>query len=253
MLEAIYPEFLSVDHKHSTVEITLIPQTGDEGLAMVRASLLLIFHDKYPADQAPQLRLINGRGLSDSSLHDIEHSLLETAESLSGTNCVFQIVEEARDHITSMNEQGAECEICYGRIDQTVQHAKSMDTYTGEVGFVTQCLHVFHQGCFARWMWEYDQRMNQSSERQSQVHVANSRITAAINSVNQFRETIEKLEQQIEDDTKRLNDLEDQYKQISQEMEEMQQMPNSKRKNAEDKLYKQKREVSVPNPSLFYF
>eukprot|EP01138_Halocafeteria_seosinensis_P010666 gb/GECG01010891.1/.p1 GENE.gb/GECG01010891.1/~~gb/GECG01010891.1/.p1 ORF type:complete len:415 (+),score=64.42 gb/GECG01010891.1/:1-1245(+) len=253
MLEAIYPEYLSVDEKHQTVCVTLSPQIGDEGLAMVRASLLLIFHEGYPHDSPPAIRLINGRGLSDSTLHELEHHLRKSAESFSGANCVFQLVEEARDRITETNEAGAECEICFGKVDQNVENAKKLEKYTGEVGFVTPCLHVFHQRCFSRWMWQYDQRINQSSERQSEVHAAQSRITAARNSVQQFQETIEHLSQQISNDTERIHSLEGQYREIGEQIKGSQKHSSKKKGSTEvsaEELSKQQRELRIEIDSV---
>ncbi|XP_076800560.1 E3 ubiquitin-protein ligase RNF25-like isoform X2 [Clavelina lepadiformis] len=170
VLQSIYEKDLKVEDKQSekttVLSITLYPATGqDLKLQYVMVQLKLQVPNEILFSQAPhQYRIyvtqthsiLSGkylypdaaltvdfqasRGLSDDHLHALKLKMMEHIESNQGSSILYDLIELAKDSLTSNNLPYSPCPIC-------LQSFQVYDEF-----LKTDCFHYYHCFCLYQYL-----------------------------------------------------------------------------------------------------
>eukprot|EP01100_Stratorugosa_tubuloviscum_P011467 TRINITY_DN5116_c2_g1_i1.p1 TRINITY_DN5116_c2_g1~~TRINITY_DN5116_c2_g1_i1.p1 ORF type:complete len:187 (-),score=57.33 TRINITY_DN5116_c2_g1_i1:100-660(-) len=136
LLEAMYPNELTVK-KPNQISIQLSPSTGGDEMGIwVKCEIIFTISTNYP-EVCPIIEVEDLLGLEPIELSKICSNLKERSEELKGQQMLFELIELAKELITSMNKP-ANCPICLITFETS-------DYYT------TTCKHKYHRDCLFKW------------------------------------------------------------------------------------------------------
>ncbi|XP_022085853.1 protein SPT2 homolog [Acanthaster planci] len=144
LLEAIYVNELNVDYSDSGVpdelSIVLHPATaGNVDQQYVCLTLNLQLPEQYP-QRLPEITVRNPRGVSDEHIASLGAKLNQIAAERQGGAMLYELIEVAKESLTSNNTPSCQCVICLHGFTET-------DVFTR-----TPCYHYFHSQCLARYL-----------------------------------------------------------------------------------------------------
>ncbi|CAH1116543.1 unnamed protein product [Phaedon cochleariae] len=90
------------------LSITLTPQQGSLGTQeiYVKVDLHIICNDEYP-NSIPKILLENGKGLSNTTLVELQEILVERANEFKGEEMIFQLSQDVQEFLHKHNKPGA--------------------------------------------------------------------------------------------------------------------------------------------------
>lgn len=144
-LKSIYIRELEVTNCENTtvpssISISLHPATADNTSEQyVCLTLVINLPPNYPND-LPEIIIRNPRGLSDEDLERIKSDLHSKASDSKGNAMLFELIELAKEHLTTGNTPRCACAICLYNFSED-------DVFTK-----TDCYHYFHSHCLSRYV-----------------------------------------------------------------------------------------------------
>uniref|UniRef100_UPI00358E1C99 E3 ubiquitin-protein ligase RNF25-like isoform X3 n=1 Tax=Myxine glutinosa TaxID=7769 RepID=UPI00358E1C99 len=122
------------------LQLPLHPATGgDSSSSLVCLTLSLHLPPSYPT-VPPEICIVSARGLSDSRLDRMQHTLQMLASSRLGSEMLFEIFDTAKELLTENNFPCCHCAICLCDIQPT------------DKLFRTPCYHYYHKCCLSRYL-----------------------------------------------------------------------------------------------------
>ncbi|XP_039264890.2 E3 ubiquitin-protein ligase RNF25-like [Styela clava] len=140
-LTAIYEDKLKIEdvEEDKVITITIYPATAeDKSSQYVFLKISFTLPQRYPT-VPPHVNFSLSRGLSDSSLSELKNRMDEIIEDREGECIIFDLMELAKDSLTSNNIPSCECSICLSNFQE------------GDDFLKTECYHYFHCHC----LWNY--------------------------------------------------------------------------------------------------
>ena len=124
----------------SEINIKITPLTASEQEKQyVSLTLVVSLPLSYP-NVPPNLDVRNPRGLEETAVDSLLEDFKARCEEYIGCPVMFELIEIAREFLTSRNVPVVRCPICLNNIKEE------------DVFMKTECLHFFHKSCLGRYI-----------------------------------------------------------------------------------------------------
>ena len=122
------------------INIKITPLTASEQEKQyVSLTLVVSLPPSYP-NVPPNLDVRNPRGLEETAVEGLLEDFKARCEEYIGCPVMFELIEIAREFLTSRNVPVVRCPICLNNIQEE------------DVFMKTECLHFFHKSCLGRYI-----------------------------------------------------------------------------------------------------
>lgn len=143
-LEAILEETIEVvsstNNRPTDLAIQINPLTeGEQEKQYVSLTLSVHLPPEYPGCP-PKIQVRNPRGLEDGAVNGLLSDMEARCDEYQGCPVLFELIELAREFLTTRNVPVCKCIICLNNIEENDEFTK------------TECLHFFHKRCLGRYI-----------------------------------------------------------------------------------------------------